>query len=229
MNMVYLAVENNLAIHERESAFWLSRGISSIRVSSMVEAIELACKTSFLYIGINASNIDYKPSLRLLREVTNDPIFIATDSYTMQEQGKAISLGADLYGQISDTPSDNYESVMAKIEQLEWRTNNPKPTIDLVTYKNIILSKRYRLVLVNDTEIGLSRIEFDLLYILASNRGRVFTFAELYNQVWGNEFDKTIVKVIKSAVTRLHNKLFGRDSDTRIIENKWGVGYKCPV
>jgi len=52
----------------------------------------------------------------------------------LQGQGKAISLGADLFGQISNTLSDNYESVMAKIEQLEWRTNNPKPTIDLIMY-----------------------------------------------------------------------------------------------
>jgi len=229
MKMVYLAIENDLAIHERESAFWLSRGVSSIKVSSMVEAIELASKKTFLYIGINASNIDYKHGLRLLREVTNDPIFLATDSYTMQEQGRAIRLGSDLFGQISDTPSDNYESVMAKIELLAWRTNNPKPACNLITYRNVLLSKSHRLVLVNDTEIDLSRIEFDLLYTLASNRGRVFTFEQLYIQVWGNEFDKTVIKVIKSAVARLHSKLFGRDSDTRIIENKWGVGYRCPA
>ena len=231
MSMLYLAVEKDLTIHERESTFWLSHGVASIRVSSMIEAIELSCKMEFLYIGINASNIDYLPSLKLFREVTNDPIFISTDSYTMQEQTKAHRLGADLFGQISDTPSENYEAVMAKIENLAWRINNPKPFVNLVTYKNILLSEPYRLALVNDVEVNLTRIEFDLLYILASNRGRVFTFEQLYHQVWGNEFDKPVVKVIKNVVARLHKKIVDNDNDSeaRIIENKWGVGYKCPI
>ena len=46
--------------------------------------------------------------LKLLREVTPDPIFISTTTYTMQEQAIALNNGADLYGQISENPSENY-------------------------------------------------------------------------------------------------------------------------
>jgi len=35
MTLTYLAIENDIKIHERESAFWQSRNVSSIRVSSM--------------------------------------------------------------------------------------------------------------------------------------------------------------------------------------------------
>ena len=230
MNEIYLAVENDLEIHKRESEFWLSRGVSSTRVSSMVEAIEIASKMKFRfkYIGINASNINYKPSLRLLRDVTNDPIFIATNNYTSLEQTQAYRLGADLFGQISDNPSDNYEAVMAKIDILEWRTSNPNPHADTITCKHVAISNSYRTVIVNDLKVDLTRIEFDILFTLVSNRGRVITFEQLYNQVWDSEFDKSVLKVIKSAVSRLQRKI-SDDNDTRIIENKWGVGYRSVV
>ena len=129
MSLVYLAIEKNEMIHERESKAWLDRNISSIRVSSMNEGIEKAIKNQFLYIGINAANINYMPQLRLLRDVTNDPILISTTTYTMQEQGKAIGLGADLFGQISDNPSENIESVMALINRLNERSRQRKAPI----------------------------------------------------------------------------------------------------
>jgi hypothetical protein len=49
--------------------------------------------------------VDYKPLLPLLREVTGDPIFILSLTYTMQEQGEAVRLAADLFGQFSDNPA----------------------------------------------------------------------------------------------------------------------------
>jgi len=169
VNPTYLAIENDLDIHERESEFWLSRGIASIRVSSMGDAIDIATKQQFLYIGINASNIDYLPCLSLLREVTSDPILISTSTYTMQEQGKALRLGADLFGQISDTPSENYESVMALIKRLNARAKQAKPPLALTVHKNVLLSYDYRAVFVNDAKVDLTRIEFELLYTLITN------------------------------------------------------------
>ena len=232
MQLTYLAIENDLAVHQRESEYWLARGISSIRVSSMSEAIDAASKQQFLFIGINASNINYQPCLGLLREVTNDPILISTTTYTMQEQGIAIQLGADLFGQISDAPNDNYKSVMALIQRLEARSKQVKPPLKIAVYKNILLSYDYRAVFINDVKIDLTRIEFELLYTLTTNPGRVFTFEQLYNQIWESECDKSITDVIKSAVARLRKKIGDNKQDNHdgiLIENLWGVGYRCPL
>ena len=115
MDLTYLAIENDLTIHERESQFWKSRGVDAIRVSSMTEGIVLASKQQFLYIGINSDNIHYTSSLAILRSTTNDPIFMATTNYTIQEQTKATKLGADLFGQLGDKPDDNFDAVMTQI------------------------------------------------------------------------------------------------------------------
>ena len=232
MKLTYLAIENDLNFHQRESEFWLARGISSTRTSTMSEAIDLASKQPFLFIGINASNVNYQPCLGLLREVTNDPILISTTTYTMQEQCVAIQLGADLFGQISDAPNDNYKSVMALIQRLEVRSNKTKPPLKIAVYRNILLSYDYRTVFVDDVKVDLTKIEFELLNTLISNPGRVFTFEQLYDQIWSSDCDKSIPGVIKNAVARLRKKIGDNgqeEQDGSIIENLWGVGYRCPL
>ena len=79
MRPIYLAIENDIAIHDRDSAFWLSRNVASVRVSSMTE-------------GINGDNINFKPQLPLLREATNDPnihCFICLHNAKASRSGKS--------------------------------------------------------------------------------------------------------------------------------------------
>ena len=229
MTLTYLAIENDIKIHERESAFWQSRNVSSIRVSSMTEGIEEAMKQQFLYIGINAANINYKPQLPLLREVTNDPIFISTTNYTMQEQGIAVSLGADLFGQISNNPNDNYDTVLANINALQERTKRRKPQAKLIPYGNILMALRQRQVFVNDKEIVLTKQEFDLLHYFIVNRGLALTPEQIYTRVWKNERVESVEATVKTAIGRLRIKIDGEGNESSFIDNLWGYGYKLPA
>ena len=225
MNATYLAIENDISIHERESQFWKSCGVTSIRVTSMSEGITLAAKEQFLYIGINADNIHYKSSLRLLREVTNAPIFMATSNYTQQEHTAVTRLGADLYGLLSESPEDNYDAVMAHIEHLNYRAKIQKPNIKLTAYRNILLSEAHRLVLVNDKKIGLTKIDFAILHLLMENRGRVLSPVQIYRNVWINKSESSAEDAVKSAIKRIRKKLSVYDVDKSIIKNVRGLGY----
>ena len=229
MQHTYLAIEKDNAIHERESAFWQSRNVASIRVSSMTEGIKESMKQQFLYIGINAANINYKPQLPLLREVTNDPIFISTTNYTMQEQGIAVSLGADLFGQISDNPNDNYTTVMSNINALQDRAKRRKSPARLIYYGNILLSLKHRQVFANDKEAILTKQEFDLLHYFLINRGFALTPEQIYNRVWKNERAENVEATVKTAVGRLRAKIDEEGNETSFIENIWGHGYKLPT
>jgi len=229
MDLIYLAIENDLAIHERESQFWKSRGVDAIRVSSMTEGIALASKQQFLYIGINADNIHYTSSLAILRATTNDPIFMATTNYTIQEQTKATKLGADLFGQLGDTPDDNFDAVMTQIQHLRSRLPLTLSFVKPIVYRNILLSEDYRLALLDDKEVDLTKNEFDLLYTLASKRGWVFTFEKLYNLVWGGEYDKASIETIKNTVARLRKKIADTNDKYSIIESVRNVGFRCPA
>jgi DNA-binding response OmpR family regulator len=80
-------------------------------------------------------------------------------------------------------------------------------------------------VKVEETEIKLSRKEFDLLWTLASEDGRAFRRQELIARVWGNGYfiDARTVDV---HIARLRTKLKEAAAKAPSIETVWGIGYR---
>jgi two-component system response regulator VanR len=223
---MYLAIENNIAIHERESKFWLLHNVQSIRVSTMNEAIEKAMNNQFIFIGINADNVNYLSKLKLLREVTNAPIFISTSTYSMKEHRVANSLGADLYGQLSHNPEENYKAVMANITRInDWATQRKTP-VKVLFHKNVLVAPPFRQTFFDDTQITLTKKEFDILHLLMDNRKLVLTFQQIYHNLWGDEYDETIHDVIRNHVKKINRKFNDVSPGYNFIVNERGVGYK---
>ncbi len=76
-----------------------------------------------------------------------------------------------------------------------------------------------------DEEIHLTKTEFDILKLLASNRGMVFSIEKIYNKVWKDEFfvtDNTVTVHIR----KLREKLKDDYKNPKYIKTIWGVGYK---
>jgi DNA-binding response OmpR family regulator len=81
-------------------------------------------------------------------------------------------------------------------------------------------------VRIQRREVRLTRIEFSLLWTLASQAGKVFRREELLGEVWGPErFVEP--RTVDVHVTRLRRKLHVHSGDpTVVIETVWGVGYR---
>jgi len=82
-----------------------------------------------------------------------------------------------------------------------------------------------RQVLLGDRDIELTAHEFDLLYVLASNRGIVFSREALVQRVWGEDTHIT-VRSVDTLVKRLRRKLEADQADPKFILTVWGSGYK---
>jgi len=226
MDIKYLAIEKNLTIHNRESVFWQSRNITAIRVSAMYEGIQQAAKEQFLYIGINATSVNYMPMLKLLREVTHAPIFVSTTSFTAQEQAEALNNGADLFAPISENPSDNYESVMACINRLNERASQPKPDVEIITYNDILIAPSHHRAFIKDDEIRLSKNEMDIFLHLTANRGKILSHEQLYQRLTNtHENNQLSADNIYATVKRLRKKI-REVSQTDFIETVRDVGYR---
>jgi DNA-binding response OmpR family regulator len=80
-------------------------------------------------------------------------------------------------------------------------------------------------VKIGSQELKLSRKEFDLLWVLASEKGRAFRREELIDRVWGRGFfiDTRTVDV---HIARLRTKLKAVSGDAPFIETAWGIGYR---
>ena len=82
-----------------------------------------------------------------------------------------------------------------------------------------------REVTVQGTPVTLAAREFDLLYVLASSPGRVFTRDQLLEAVWDYGFAAEPTAV-SAHVRRLREKIEADPERPRHLQTVWGVGYK---
>ena len=82
-----------------------------------------------------------------------------------------------------------------------------------------------RLARVDGRDIELTAHEFDLLYVLASNRGIVFSRDALVQRVWGSDTHIT-ERSVDTLVKRLRRRIEKDPADPRYLLTVWGVGYK---
>jgi len=113
--------------------------------------------------------------------------------------------------------------LVSKVKSLLRRYKEHAETSTTVTIGNLIINREEYKIIKNDEEIILPRKEFELLSLLASKPGKVFTREEILNRVWGNE---VVVggRTIDVHIRKLREKI-GDDSFATVK----GVGYKFVV
>jgi DNA-binding response OmpR family regulator len=95
----------------------------------------------------------------------------------------------------------------------------------IVTSADITLDPDRRQARVRGELVELTKQEFDVLYLLASRRGIVFSRAALIAKVWGEDTYVT-ERTVDAVVSRLRRKVEQDPDDPEMILTAWGVGYK---
>jgi len=95
-----------------------------------------------------------------------------------------------------------------------------------VTYKHIEIDPARRRVLVGSREVELTFNEFELLYVLVSSPGIVFSREALLSKVWKDQTFVT-VRSVDTLVKRVRKKIERDPAQPEIILTVWGAGYKA--
>ena len=133
-----------------------------------------------------------------------------------------LELGADDYL----TKPFSVRELAARVNAVLRRTDLPQPACDGALARGTLrIDPVSREVEVRGRRVELTRREFDLLLWFARRPGRVYTRAELLEQVWGYGHDG-YAHTVNSHINRLRTKIEVDPGDPRILLNVWGVGYK---
>ena len=117
------------------------------------------------------------------------------------------------------------KSHLRRYTQLNPNSAAQDKTNNEITIKGMIINKDNHKVVVDDEEIKLTPIEFDILYLLASNPGKVFSTDEIFERVW-NEKVYEANNTVMVHIRRLRGKMKEDTRQNKIITTVWGVGYK---
>jgi two-component system alkaline phosphatase synthesis response regulator PhoP len=113
--------------------------------------------------------------------------------------------------------------LISRIKAILARLDNKVKVNQKIEYKNLSIDKETYLVNYKGNELTLPKKEFELLFLLASKPGKVFTRERILEEVWGTDVI-VVDRTIDVHIRKLREKL-----DDKIITTIKGVGYKFVV
>jgi two-component system catabolic regulation response regulator CreB len=222
MTQSILVVEDEPAIAE-SVAYALKRdGFATAIASSCADAEASAAKCDLIVLDLmlpDGSGFDLIGKLR--RESVLTPIIVLSSRDDEADRVAALETGADDYVTKPFSPREVVARVRAVLRRVApvQREAQPSPTPLLTA------DEETRRATVAGHPLELTRVEFDLLARLLENPGRVYTRAQLIDNVWGDGFaisDRTVDSHVKS----LRRKVGEAGGDPGLIETVRGVGYR---
>lgn len=175
-----------------------------------------------IMLDVMMPGIDGYTTLEMIRGISNVPVIMLTAKGHQIDKVIGFKKGCDDY---VVKPFDLVElnlriAAILRRGGIKAETNN-----SIIQYKDLIINKDEYSVLKVDKEIKLTKKEFEILALLMSNQGKVYTSEVIYNKVWNEvylENDNSVITHIRN----LREKLGDTVKDSMYIKTIWGVGYK---
>jgi len=221
---VVLVVEDDAETRQMLSVILGTEGFSVLEAATAAEALKLAQSGPDLvildWILPDISGIEV---CRRLRENSTIPILMLTGRSDTADKVLGLNIGADDYMAKPFEPGELIARVRALLRRASGWRSAPK--------RRALCSGILRLepesyeVYVRGEMVPFTRLEFDLLYYLVENAGKVLTRTDILKQVWGE--DEVIdLRGIDAHIRKLRQKIEDNPDQPRQIVSVYGVGYK---
>lgn len=189
-----------------------------------LEAYEKAINNTYdlVILDLMLPSMDGLEVCRKIREKSMVPIIILTAKGEDTSKVLGLEYGADDYL----TKPFNILELKARIKAI-FRRVDIKDNLfqtNVLKIDDFNINTLGRKVSLKGKDINLTAKEFDLMVLLATNPGKIYSREELLEIIWGYEYFGD-VRTVDVHVRRLREKIEDKSSQPEYILTKWGVGY----
>jgi DNA-binding response OmpR family regulator len=199
-------------------------GYDVITASNGEEALEQIQmqELDLMVLDIMMPKIDGFETLKQLRSSSSVPVIILSAKGTNVDKVKGLSLGADDYLSKPFSPDE----LIARIEAVRRRLSpdEKRQAHEQVSFNDLTIDFKKRLVILKGEEVRLTRIEWLLLSELAQNAGSLMLYSDLLTRVWGPEY-RDDVQILRTWISRLRNKVESDPNNPTLIRTIPKTGY----
>lgn len=225
-----LVVDDEKEIADLVEIYLVSDGYEVFKAASAEEGLAILEREDIklVLLDIMMPGMDGLEMCKKIREDNNIPIIMLSAKSADLDKILGLGTGADDYVTKPFNPLEltaRVKSQLRRYTQLNPNSNAHAAAKNEIAIRGLVINKDNHKVIVYDEEVKLTPIEFDILYLLASNPGRVFSTDEIFEKVW-NEKVYEANNTVMVHIRRLRGKMKEDTRQNKIITTVWGVGYK---
>jgi DNA-binding response OmpR family regulator len=220
-----LIVDDDSDIREMIKKYFEREGYEVLCTSNGKEGIELTRKNQFtiILLDVMMPQMDGYTMLTQLRTFCDTPVILLTAKGEQLSKIKGFTKGCDDY---VVKPFDFAElslRIQAILKRTNFVQNDNENTI--LRVKDLIINMAEHSVYKDKEEVILTPKEYEILCMLATNKGRVYSSKMLYESIWKESFLENDNSVI-THMRNLREKIGDKAKEGQYIKTIWGVGYK---
>ena len=196
-------------------------GFEAVPASTAEEALDLVAVRApdAAIIDLVLPDIDGIELCRRLREWSEMPLIVLSAVGDEDAKVRALAAGADDYVTKPFGPRELIARLQANLRRID-----PDPEEALIIADELTIDLASRTVQRGGEQIHLTPTEFDLLRLLARNRGRLMTHRDLLIAVWGSGYGAD-TQVLRAHIANLRRKIEPAGGP-KFIRTDPGVGYR---
>jgi DNA-binding response OmpR family regulator len=227
MNINILVVDDEKEIRNLLEINLRNEGYSVFKASFGEEALDILEKEEIhlIVLDIMMPGIDGLEVCRRVRGKYTIPILMLSAKAEDMDKIQGILTGADDYVCKPFNQLELIVRVKALLRRAYFLNTKMQVSEDLIRIESMVIYKSKHKVTVDDKEVDLTAREFEILYLLATNRGRVFSAEEIFEKVWKEKYYQSNNTVMVH-MSRLRDKIEHHMEGNKVIHTVWGVGYK---
>ena len=154
-------------------------------------------------------------------ETARVPVIFCTARDTEDDTVAGLNLGADDY----IAKPFSIREVLARVRSVLRRTASPQTESEVIGYEGLEMDLRRKSCTVDGNEVSLTKKEFEILSLMLSHRGVIFSREEILHRVWSDEV-VVLDRTIDVNITRLRRKI-GRYGEHIVTRLGYGYGFEA--
>ena len=218
-----LVVEDELKISRLIRDYLEGAGFGVLEAADGQTAISMARsqRPDMIVLDLGLPGMDGLDVTRRLRETSAVPIIMVTARVEETDRIVGLELGADDYLTKPFSPKE----LVARIRAVLRRADATLGGGEQIRAGEVTLDIPKRRVIVRGAEVELTATEFDLLLTMARNPGRIYTRAQLLDQVHGVAFD-SYERSVDAHIKNIRRKIEPDPRTPTLVLTVYGVGYR---
>lgn len=223
-----LIVDDEKEIRDLIGIYLENEGFRVIKACDGLEALKIleTEEVHLIVLDIMMPKMDGMKACLKIREDKNMPIIILSAKSEDMDKILGLTTGADDYLTKPFNPLELIARIKSQIRRYTKLNNAQKVKSEvIIEIDDLTINTNNHEVRIGNKPINLTKREFEILELLANNRGMVFSTEKIYESVWQEQFyeaDNTVMVHIR----KIREKIEENTRKPKYIKTVWGVGYK---